>query len=151
MRSRASYSAPRPTGEVAERLGDGSRGSYRLHPPLLRALGMRDKISLGPWPRLPRPVRAAPAARHQVDPFRPRPVRRVECARVTECREAVERLLAGLDATTMDQAVELAALPTSSAATRTSSRPAPPRTETVCVRPNGLFGRTPSRTPVRRR
>ena len=33
---------------VRDRFGPGSRISYRLHPPVLRAMGMQRKISLGP-------------------------------------------------------------------------------------------------------
>ena len=29
--------------------GPGARASWRLHPPVLRALGMKRKIALGPW------------------------------------------------------------------------------------------------------
>ena len=99
--------------EVAERFGDGSRVSYRLHPPVLRALGMREKISLGSWSR---PVfRGLYALRGlrgtRWDPFGHAHVRRVERALITEYRETIERLLPELDVTTMEGAVELAALP----------------------------------------
>ncbi|MET9992830.1 indolepyruvate ferredoxin oxidoreductase family protein [Streptomyces mutabilis] len=99
--------------EVAERFGDGSRVSYRLHPPVLRALGMREKISLGSWSR---PVfRGLYALRGlrgtRWDPFGHAHVRRVERALITEYRETIERLLPELDVTTVEGAVELAALP----------------------------------------
>ncbi|MGA6160985.1 indolepyruvate ferredoxin oxidoreductase family protein, partial [Stenotrophomonas sp. NPDC087984] len=37
------------TQDIEARFGSGARYSYRLHPPVLRALGMERKISLGPW------------------------------------------------------------------------------------------------------
>ena len=35
--------------EVEQRFGAGARYSYRLHPPVLRAIGLRRKLALGPW------------------------------------------------------------------------------------------------------
>jgi hypothetical protein len=35
--------------EVEQRFGAGARYSYRLHPPVLRAIGLRRKLTLGPW------------------------------------------------------------------------------------------------------
>lgn len=99
--------------EVAQRFGEGSRVSYRLHPPVLRALGMREKISLGSWSR---PVFRALYGLRRLrgttwDLFGHARVRRVERALIAEYREAIEGLLPGLDAATLEQAVELANLP----------------------------------------
>ena len=46
---------------------------YNLHPPLLRALGMKRKLRLGALvrPRLPPAAGHAPAARHAARPVRP--------------------------------------------------------------------------------
>jgi indolepyruvate ferredoxin oxidoreductase len=39
-------------GEAVDRqFGEGTKITWKLHPPILRALGMRSKISLGPWSR----------------------------------------------------------------------------------------------------
>ena len=40
---------PQLTANITAQFGEGARYRYRLHPPVLRALGMTSKISLGPW------------------------------------------------------------------------------------------------------
>jgi indolepyruvate ferredoxin oxidoreductase len=40
---------PGLAADVAERFGPDSKVAYRLHPPALRAMGMRRKIALGDW------------------------------------------------------------------------------------------------------
>jgi indolepyruvate ferredoxin oxidoreductase len=98
---------------VKATFGDGARFAYRLHPPLLRALGLRRKISLGPWFRPAfrllyalRAVRGTP-----LDPFGHTTVRRTERDLVTQYRTLIEDLLPALGPATYDTAVELAALP----------------------------------------
>jgi len=99
--------------DVARRFGAGSRVAYRLHPPVLRALGMREKISLGAWSRpLFRGLYALRRLRGTSwDLFGHAHVRKVERALITEYRQTIECLLPRLDATTMEQAVALANLP----------------------------------------
>ncbi|MEU6037861.1 indolepyruvate ferredoxin oxidoreductase family protein [Actinomadura sp. NPDC047616] len=86
---------PRLRAEIAERFGDGSRVAYRLHPPILRALGYKRKIAFGPWfggvfrtLRAMRGLRGTP-----LDPFGHTRVRRTERALVAEYRRAIERAL----------------------------------------------------------
>src|SRR5690606_2293347 len=72
--------APEVAAAVRARSGDGARVRYRLHPPILRALGLRRKLSLGRWFR---PVLALLAALRRLrgtpfDPFGHTHVRRVE-------------------------------------------------------------------------
>jgi len=98
---------------VRAQFGDGARYQYRLHPPVLRALGLRRKISLGPWFR---PAFATLAAmRHlrgtPLDPFGRTEVRRTERALIGEYREVVDALLTGLTPGNHDLAVQIAALP----------------------------------------
>jgi indolepyruvate ferredoxin oxidoreductase len=104
---------PQLTSVIAEQFGPGARYQYRLHPPVLRALGMQRKISLGPWSRPG--FRALAGLRGlrgtALDPFGRTQVRRTERALVTEYRELVGRLLAGLTPGNLDQAAELAGLP----------------------------------------
>ena len=47
---------------------------FKLHPPLLRALGLKRKLKLGRWfvPAFRAPARDAPPARHAARPVRPR-------------------------------------------------------------------------------
>jgi indolepyruvate ferredoxin oxidoreductase len=98
---------------VRAQFGDGARYQYRLHPPVLRALGLRHKISLGPWFR---PAFATLVAMRRLrgtrlDPFGRTEVRRTERALITEYREVVDQLLAGLTAGNHELAVQIAALP----------------------------------------
>lgn len=98
---------------VRAQFGDGARYQYRLHPPVLRALGLRHKISLGPWFR---PAFATLVAMRRLrgtwlDPFGHTEVRRTERALITEYREVVDTLLTGLSEGNHDLAVQIAALP----------------------------------------
>ncbi|XVQ09387.1 indolepyruvate ferredoxin oxidoreductase family protein [Spirillospora sp. CA-255316] len=99
--------------EVADRFGAGSKIKYRLHPPVLRALGMQRKIALGPWAH---PVFHALYAMRalrgtRLDPFGRAAVRRTERELVSEYRTAVDRVLSVLDEETLPIAVEIAELP----------------------------------------
>ncbi|WP_424531107.1 indolepyruvate ferredoxin oxidoreductase family protein [Sphaerisporangium viridialbum] len=98
---------------VGERFGAGVKVRWRLHPPLLRAMGMRRKISLGPWFRpvfrllyAMRRLRGTP-----LDPFGRAHVRKVERGLIEEYAALVEECAAGLTAETHGLAVELAGLP----------------------------------------
>jgi indolepyruvate ferredoxin oxidoreductase len=98
--------------EIRNRFGSETRLAYRLHPPVLRALGMRHKISLGSWFRPGfRVLYGMRGVRGRwFDPFGHTEVRRVERALVEEYRSAILRAFA---AATPDPAVlaELAELP----------------------------------------
>ncbi|HEY4419141.1 MAG TPA: indolepyruvate ferredoxin oxidoreductase family protein [Pseudonocardia sp.] len=104
---------PAVDAAVAARFGAGAKKSYRLHPPVLRTMGMRKKITLGPWftPvfRLLvalRRVRGTP-----LDVFGRAAVRRVERELIVEYRHAVERLLDVVEPDSLPLAVEIANLP----------------------------------------
>jgi indolepyruvate ferredoxin oxidoreductase len=93
--------------------GPGARASWRLHPPVLRALGMKRKIALGPWfvpafrvLRAMRGVRGTP-----MDPFGRTRVRVTERELIEEYIGLVDHLTGRLSPATAALAVRLASLP----------------------------------------
>jgi indolepyruvate ferredoxin oxidoreductase len=98
---------------VTAQFGDGARYYYRLHPPVLRALGVKKKITLGPWFRPA--FRALYASRGvrgtALDVFGRTEVRRTERALAGEYRDAVTAALPHLSAQTLPAVVALAELP----------------------------------------
>ncbi|MFJ9367647.1 indolepyruvate ferredoxin oxidoreductase family protein [Nocardia sp. NPDC101769] len=98
---------------IEAEFGRGARIYYRLHPPVLRALGMKNKLELGPWFR---PVYRALVALRRVrgtrlDPFGAAVIRRTERALITEYRATVMELLDSLRADTHPLAIEITELP----------------------------------------
>ncbi len=99
--------------EARRLAGSDSRIRYRLHPPMLRALGMHRKLAV--------PVKAGAAfgvlakgkrlRGTKLDPFRFPEVRRIERELVGEYRQTLGRLICGLDESNYDLAVEIAGLP----------------------------------------
>jgi indolepyruvate ferredoxin oxidoreductase len=99
--------------QVRAQFGEGARYQYRLHPPVLRALGLKHKIRLGPWFR---PAFATLVAMRRLrgtafDPFGHTEVRRTERVLITEYREVIAQLLTGLTEDNHDLVLEIAALP----------------------------------------
>lgn len=82
---------PAFTADLEDRFGAGTKYAYRLHPPVLRALGMKRKISLGPWFRpafrLLHALRRLRGTR--LDPFGRAEVRRVERELIEDYRGTV--------------------------------------------------------------
>jgi indolepyruvate ferredoxin oxidoreductase len=99
---------------LAEAVPDGHGVRYRLHPPLLRALGMRKKIAF-PAPVIRPAFRALRAMRHvrgtPADVFGYTAIRRTERRLADEYEAEVRAVLAGLSADNRAAAVELARLP----------------------------------------
>ncbi|WP_157248233.1 indolepyruvate ferredoxin oxidoreductase family protein [Nonomuraea typhae] len=97
---------------VAE-FGPDAKETVLLHPPVLRALGMKRKIRLrrtaGPIFRLLRAARKLRGTRF--DPFGGPRVRRVERALIPEYRQLMARALERLNQETADQVAAIAALP----------------------------------------
>jgi indolepyruvate ferredoxin oxidoreductase len=99
-------------GLTAE-FGPGARASWRLHPPVLRALGMKRKIALGPWftPAF-RGLRAMRKVRGTwMDPFGRTRVRVTERELIEEYLGLVDHLTGRLTPATAALAVQLAELP----------------------------------------
>jgi len=91
----------------------GVKLSYNLHPPMLRALGMTQKIKLGSWfdPIFGLLARLKSLRGTALDPFGRAEVRRVERLLPVEYRGLVEKSLVGLSPETYARAVKLAELP----------------------------------------
>ena len=104
-----------PEGRAAAEPLVASGGSvrYRLHPPILRALGWRRKISLGRWSHpMFRLLRASRRLRGTVaDPFRWAQVRREERRLPEEYEVALTVAFNRLGADQMDTAIAIAELP----------------------------------------
>lgn len=97
----------------ARSVADGGSVTYRLHPPMLKALGMDDKISIGEWaaPGIRALAKAKRLRGSRLDPFGRAEVRRLERELVPEYLDVVNTLIAGLSDATLDQATRIAALP----------------------------------------
>ena len=95
---------------LAAEVPGGRKLRYRLHPPVLRALGRQKKIALGPWMRpVLRGLAKGKALRGTpLDPFGRTEVRRLERALRDEYRAMVLRLAGGLTAESYTTAVAAA-------------------------------------------
>ena len=104
---------PQAEAVVRAEFGEGARVSYRLHPPALRALGMRRKLKLGPWFRPAfHLLRAGKILRGtKLDPFGYTRVRRTERELVEEYTTTIDDLIGQLSSETYQRAVEIARLP----------------------------------------
>jgi indolepyruvate ferredoxin oxidoreductase len=104
---------PAERARIAAEFGDGAKVQLLLHPPLLRAMGLKRKLRLGAWARpglyglrAARRLRGTP-----LDVFGYAEVRRVERALVGEYRELVDRALAHLRPQTAERVRAIADLP----------------------------------------
>jgi indolepyruvate ferredoxin oxidoreductase len=103
---------PEVRASIQAEMGEG-KVRYQLHPPILRALGMKRKLSLGPWVEsLFRLLVAMRRLRGTgLDPFGYARVRRVERALVDEYRAMIERALGSLGPESHERVVRIARLP----------------------------------------
>lgn len=96
---------------VVHEFGKGAKVSWLLHPPVLRALGLKRKLRLGRWftPAL-LSLRAMKVVRGSwLDPFGPTKMRRLERALVLDYQELVDRAMNLLTTQTRDLVLDLAA------------------------------------------
>ncbi|MDR7555962.1 MAG: indolepyruvate ferredoxin oxidoreductase family protein [Armatimonadota bacterium] len=107
------YLTPAFRAQIARLVAHPRRVVFHFHPPLLRALGLRRKLALGPWVlpllrllRAMRRLRGTP-----FDPFGYARVRREERRLIAWYRELLEQALAQLTPETYPVAVEIAQLP----------------------------------------
>jgi indolepyruvate ferredoxin oxidoreductase len=90
----------------------GEKLTYKLHPPVLRAMGRKKKIGLGPRSHVALRILAKGKRLRgtKFDPFGYAHVRTVERSLITGYADIVKRLAAELDPNNYDRAVEVAAL-----------------------------------------
>jgi len=93
--------------------GAGAKVYFMLHPPLLRALGLKRKLKLGRWfvPAFKLLYRMRRLRGTKLDPFGLAKVRRVERELIAEYEELVDEALSLLAPETHDTALELLELP----------------------------------------
>ena len=98
---------------LAAEFGPRARASWRLHPPVLRSLGMQRKIELGPWfiPAFRVLVAMRRLRGTRMDPFGRTRVRVVERELIEEYLGLVDELTRRLSPATAELAVRLASLP----------------------------------------
>ncbi|MCP4084557.1 MAG: indolepyruvate ferredoxin oxidoreductase family protein [Actinomycetia bacterium] len=98
---------------VSNAVGDDVTIKYNLHPPMLRALGLDEKVVAGPWiePGLKALKRGKRLRGTPADPFGRAKVRRVERALVGEYRDLIEQLAPKVTDDNVELATELANLP----------------------------------------
>ncbi len=99
--------------KLGAEFGEDARVYFMLHPPLLRALGLKRKLKLGRWfvPGFRMLYRMRRLRGTKLDPFGPAKVRRVERALITEYEALVEEALSLLTPDTHATALELLELP----------------------------------------
>ncbi len=105
---------PQLAHDIKAQFGDAATYSYRLHPPMLRALGMENKIAI-PQAAGKQMFRALYAMRKvrgtRFDPFGRAEVRQVERELIDEYRLVIAGLLPELDSAHLALAVQIAQLP----------------------------------------
>jgi indolepyruvate ferredoxin oxidoreductase len=99
--------------KLGAEFGEDARIYFMLHPPLLRALGLKHKLKLGRWfvPAFRLLYRMRRLRGTRLDPFGPAKVRRVERVLITEYESMVAEALTLLTPDTHDTAAELLELP----------------------------------------
>ncbi|WP_172652882.1 indolepyruvate ferredoxin oxidoreductase family protein [Rhodococcus opacus] len=99
--------------DVTAQVPGGENLTYKLHPPILRAMGRKTKIGLGPRTHAALKVLAKGKKLRgtKLDPFGYAHVRKLERELLVQYRSMVTDLAGSLDQVGYDTAVEIAALP----------------------------------------
>lgn len=104
---------PEMSDEIAQQFGKGAKVQWRLHPPTLKAMGLKHKIRLGAWftPAFAL-LRAFRGLRGTAfDPFGYDKMRKLERALIAEYESMMQGMLLELSAEKLGLATEIAALP----------------------------------------
>lgn len=98
---------------IKQQFGKGAKVKYQLHPPILRALGLKKKLGFGKWFNaaywLLTKMKGLRGTAFDI--FGYAEVRKVERELIPEYRSLIEAELEGLSTSNYDQAVKLAELP----------------------------------------
>jgi indolepyruvate ferredoxin oxidoreductase len=99
--------------KLGAEFGEDAKVYFMLHPPLLRALGLKRKLKLGRWfvPAFRLLYRMRGLRGRRLDPFGRAEVRRVERVLIDEYRGLVEEALSLLTPDTHATALDLLELP----------------------------------------
>ncbi len=99
--------------EARDLAGNGGTMSYKLHPPMLKALGVNRKITLGSWvtPGVKVLAKGKRLRGTALDPFGRAGVRKLERELGPEYEDVVNQLLAKLSSSNYEKAVRIAGLP----------------------------------------
>ncbi|MFR9805171.1 indolepyruvate ferredoxin oxidoreductase family protein [Pseudonocardia sp. RS010] len=105
--------APELSDAITREFGAEARWAIMLHPPVLRSMGLKRKLTFGPWSRpVLRILRSLRRLRGTVvDPFGMARVRRVERDLIDEYVVAVKAAVRALTQQTQQDVLELASLP----------------------------------------
>lgn len=99
--------------EVAQQFGEGAKIEWRLHPPTLKAMGLKHKIRLGAWFRpaflLLRSLKGLRGT--AFDPFGYDKMRKLERELIAEYEAVVREILIDLKQEQLETATQIAALP----------------------------------------
>ncbi len=104
---------PEGLAEANQMAASGGSLSYKLHPPMLRALGMERKIAipLSTAPAIQALARGKRLRGTPLDPFRWAEVRKVERVLAKEYTSMISRTLSKLSVSNLDTAIQLAETP----------------------------------------
>jgi indolepyruvate ferredoxin oxidoreductase len=104
---------PEERARIEAEFGPGAKVQVNLHPPILRAMGLKHKLKFGPWftPGLKALYRMRRLRGTKLDPFGKAEVRKVERALIDEYVELIRFAASKLSPQTRSTCIEIAELP----------------------------------------